>query len=81
MSTPASVVIGATAGGPQVASAVPVLTATGVQLPATGTGGGPAVSSSMLFLMVMAVFSALSSAALYLMGHRQEFEDDGIREE
>ncbi|HLZ72107.1 MAG TPA: hypothetical protein VKV26_19550 [Dehalococcoidia bacterium] len=48
-----------------------------VQLPNTGTGHG-APNTSITFMLVAGAISALAGAAMFLLGHRRELEDDGL---
>jgi hypothetical protein len=89
MSTPASVVLGSTAGGAAVATGGVAAAANGVaaaagapaaiHLPSAGSGGHAAPSTSISFMLVAGMLSALAGAFLFVMGRRRELENDGLR--
>jgi hypothetical protein len=79
MSTPASVVLGATAGGAAPVAAAPTLSTAGITLPSAGSGG-PAVAPSLTFLMLTSLLAMVGAGVMWMLGRRPQHEDDGIIE-
>ncbi len=50
----------------------------GVQLPNAGTGGAASPSTSISFLIILSVLSAVVGVVAAMFGHQREHENDGI---